>query len=73
MPVVPPGSNAVVTVGGCATTTMLSVFVPVLFAASRTSTVNVEVPAAVGVPEMRPVDATRLSPEGKDPVVTLQL
>ena len=64
-----------VTVGGCgaAATTMLNAFVPVLFAASVTCTVNDAVPAAVGVPEITPVDATRLNPAGNVPALTLQL
>ena len=74
MPVVPPGSDVVVTVGGgCAATAMLKAFVPVLFAASFTCTVNDTVPAVVGVPEITPVDATRLNPAGNVPALTLQL
>ena len=75
MPVVPPGSDVVVTVGGCAAaaTAMLNAFVPVLFAASFTCTVNDTVPAVVGVPEITPVDATRLNPAGNVPALTLQL
>ena len=75
MPAVPPGSDVVVTVGGCAAaaTAMLKAFVPVLFAASVTCTVNDAVPAAVGVPEITPVDATRLNPAGNVPALTLQL
>ena len=73
MPVVPPGSDVVVTVGGGATTAMLKAFVPVLFAASFTCTVNDTVPAVVGVPEITPVDAARLNPAGNVPALTLQL
>ena len=75
MPVVPPGSDVVVTVGGCgaAATAMLSPLVPVLFAASVTCTVNNVVPAVVGVPESTPVDAARLNPAGSVPALTLQL
>ena len=75
VPAVPPGNDVVVTVGGCAAaaTAMLKAFVPVLFAASVTCTVNDTVPAAVGVPEITPVDATRLNPAGNVPALTLQL
>ena len=73
VPVVPPGSDVVVTNGGCAATAMLNAFVPVLFAASVTCTVNDTVPAVVGVPEITPVDATRLNPAGSVPALTLQL
>jgi hypothetical protein len=36
-------------------------------------TVKVEVPAAVGVPEIAPVDALRFNPAGNVPTVTLQV
>ena len=75
VPTVPPGSDEVVTVGGCAAaaTAMLNAFVAVLFAASFTWTVNDKVPAAVGVPEITPVDETRLNPAGKVPALTTQV
>ena len=75
VPAVPPGNDVVVTVGGCAaaTTAMLNAFVPLLFAASVTCIVNDTVPAAVGVPEIMPVDATKLSPAGNVPALTLQV
>jgi hypothetical protein len=75
VPAVPPGKDVVVTVGGCAAaaTVILNAFVPVLFAESVTCTVNDAVPAAVGVPEITPVDATRLNPAGNVPALTLQL
>ena len=75
VPVVPPGSDTVVTVGGwaAAATAILNAFVPLLFAASVTCTVNDTVPAVVGVPEITPVDAARLKPAGSDPALTLQL
>jgi len=75
VPAVPPGNDVLVTVGGCAAaaTAMLNAFVPVLFAESVTCTVNDAVPAAVGVPEIKPVDATRLNPAGNVPALTLQL
>ena len=69
VPTVPPGNDVVVTVGGCAAaaTAMLKAFVPVLFAASVTCTVNDTVAVVVGVPEITPVDATRLNPAGNEP------
>jgi hypothetical protein len=75
VPAVPPGSDVVVTVGGCAAaaTAILNAFVPVLFAASVTCTVNETVPAVVGVPEITPVVATRLNPAGSAPALRLQL
>src|SRR4029077_703859 len=75
LPAAPPGNDVVVTVGGCAAaaTAILKAFAPVLFAASVTCTVNDTVPAAVGVPEITPVDATRLNPAGSVPALTLQV
>jgi hypothetical protein len=46
---------------------MLKDFVAVLLAASLTCTVNDAVAAVVGMPEITPVDATRLSPAGNEP------
>lgn len=40
---------------------------------SVTCTVKAEMPEDVGVPEMVPVEADRISPVGSDPEVTLQL
>jgi hypothetical protein len=75
VPAVPPGRDVVVTVGGCgaAATAMLKALVPVLFAASVTWTVNEAVPAVVGVPEITPVEATRLNPAGNVPALKLQV
>ena len=75
VPAVPPGSDVVVIVGGCAAaaTAMLNAFVAVLFAASVTCTVNDTVPAVVGVPEITPVDEARLNPAGKAPALIDQL
>jgi hypothetical protein len=76
VPALAPVSDVVVTVGGCAAaaTAMLNdAFVPVLFAASVTCTVNETVPAVVGVPEINPVDAVRLNPAGSAPILILQL
>jgi hypothetical protein len=52
---------------------MLNALVAVLLAASVTFTVNDTVPAVVGVPEITPVDATRLNPAGNAPALTLQV
>ena len=75
MPVVAPGRDVVVTKGGCAVvaTKILSAWVAVLLAASFTCTVKEAVPAVVGVPEITPVDAAKLSPAGSAPVLTLQV
>ena len=75
VPVVPPGNDVVVIVGGCgaAAIAILSAFVAELFAASVTFTVNDEVPAVVGVPEIAPVDAVKLKPAGNVPALTLQV
>ena len=62
-------------IGGCgaAATVMLSALVPVLFTPSVTLTVNEAVPAVVGVPEITPVEVTRLNPAGSAPALRLQL
>jgi hypothetical protein len=52
---------------------MLNACDAVLLAASVTCTVNDDVPDVVGVPEMTPVDAVRLSPAGNVPAVMLQV
>ena len=52
---------------------ILSACEPVLFFASFTCTVNDELPAAVGVPEIAPDDAERLKPAGSAPAVMLQV
>jgi hypothetical protein len=51
-------------------TVIVRLFVPDLFRESVTITVNVDAPAAVGVPEMLPVVGSRLSPTGNAPPVT---
>ena len=52
-------------------TVMLSCFVAVagVAAESRTCTVKVALPLAVGVPEITPVEAFRVSPTGSVPTV----
>lgn len=69
----PLGSEFVVMLG-LATTTMDKAFAgEVLPALSLTVTLNVEVPVALGVPLMTPVDEFRDRPAGSNPVVTVQL
>ena len=48
----------------------LTVLVVLWFWASTTLTVKEKVPAVVGVPESRPVEAFRVSPGGRLPAVT---
>ena len=57
--------------GGATATVMLSCFVAVagVAAESRTCTVKVAVPLAVGVPEITPLEAFRVSPAGSVPTV----
>ena len=50
-----------------------SVALAVADALSRTWTVNVNVPAALGVPEMAPVPLVSDSPPGRDPDVSDQV
>lgn len=57
-------------VGVAAATAMLSDFVAVLLFASVTLTVNEDVPDAVGVPEIAPVEAFSVSPAGSEPLLT---
>ena len=71
MPITPAAKVVVVT-DKAGFTTMLK-FAVAVFAVgvseSVTVTVKFEVPEAVGVPEITPVDALRSRPEGKLPVV----
>ena len=66
MPVVPVGRETVVIVKG-AYITIDSGFVLVALFASFTWTVNVEVPAEVGFPDMTPVEPFNDNPYGNDP------
>ena len=72
MPAVPPDREEVETesVGVAAATAMLSDLVAVLLLASVTLTVKVEVPDAVGVPEIVPDEEFRLIPAGSEPLLT---
>jgi hypothetical protein len=71
---VPPGNAAVVIVGdtGAGLIVMLNCCVsfPAPFVAL---TVNVEIPAAVGVPEITPVSAFSVSPSGSAPLSILHV
>ena len=73
MPITPAG-NVVVVTDRAGFTTMLR-FAVAVFAVgvseSVTVTVKFAVPEAVGVPEMAPVEALRVRPAGKLPVVTV--
>jgi hypothetical protein len=72
VPITPAGSDAVVT-DKAGFTTMLRLAVAVLavgVSESVTVTVKLEVPAVVGVPDITPVEALRIRPAGKLPVVT---
>ena len=73
VPTVPPARDEVEMerVGVAAATAMLSDFVAVLLFASVTLTVNEDVPDAVGVPEIAPVEAFSVSPAGSEPLLTL--
>ena len=76
VPVVPPGSDVVVINGDCATAATSILRFAVAVAAgeleSFTCTVKAEVPACVGVPEIRPEPAM-VSPTGKLPFIIDQL
>jgi len=66
---VPPGSEDVViaSAGGATTSDRVTVFVCTGLDESETEKVRLLVPLAVGFPEITPVDAARLSPEGRVP------
>src|SRR5438128_2046438 len=55
--------------GGAAETVIVSDALADCNAASVTATVNVLASVAVGVPVMAPVEASRVSPAGSDPVI----
>jgi hypothetical protein len=52
---------------------MLNALADASLAASSTCAVNDAVPAAVGAPEISPVEAARLRPAGSEPETMLQL
>jgi len=69
-----PAAKVVVVTDRAGLTTMLRFAVAVLavgVSESVTVTVKFVVPEAVGVPEMAPVEAFRIRPAGKLPVVTV--
>ena len=72
MPTVPPDKLEVEIerAGVAAATAILSDFVAVLLLASVTLTVNGDVPDAVGVPEIAPIEAFSVSPAGSEPLLT---
>jgi hypothetical protein len=77
VPCVPLAKEVVLTLSGvpAADTVILSAFVApcaVGLVASVTSTVTLNVPEVVGVPERTPVDAANVNPEGNDPARMLQ-
>ena len=57
--------------GVAAATAILSDLVAVLLFASVTFAVKVDVPDAVGVPEIAPVEALSVNPAGSEPLLTL--
>lgn len=72
MPTVPPVKVAV-EIESADVTAILSDWVAVLLLVSVTFAVNEEVPDAVGVPEMTPVEVFRASPAGSEPLLVLQV
>lgn len=68
-----PAAREVVLMLGAALTAIDKALVAVLEPESVTLTVKLEVPAAVGVPVIAPLEAFRLSPAGKVPVARDQL
>ena len=73
MPTVPPDKLEVEIerAGVAAATAMLSEWVAVLLLESVTFAVNEDVPDAVGVPEIAPVEEFSVSPAGSEPLLTL--
>jgi len=70
VPTVPAASVVVVT-ESCGFTVRVSCFVAVCVCVSESVTVTVKVvPVLLGVPEITPVDAFKVNPAGKLPVVT---
>jgi hypothetical protein len=71
---VPPGSEVVVTERGA--DIVIDKLAEAVFTGlleSVTCTVKLEVPVAVGVPVMAPLEALRLSPPGREPDVSDQV
>jgi hypothetical protein len=75
VPTVPPPSDEVEMASaiGALPIAMLNALADASLAASSTCAVNDAVPAAVGAPEITPVEAARLKPVGSEPETMLQL
>jgi hypothetical protein len=71
-PTVPLASDAVETLNGAGFTRMLNVFDAVAPELSRTWPVKLEVPAALGFPEMTP-PLLNVKPAGSEPALTVQV
>ena len=70
----PPGSEVVATESGIfIVIDRLAVAVLAGLLESVTVTVKLEVPVAVGVPVIVPLEALRLSPAGSEPLVSAQV
>ena len=72
VPAVPPGSE-VVLMESAPEIVIVRLFVAMALLLSATCTVKVLLPAVVGVPVMAPLEALRLRPAGRLPLVTDQL
>ena len=75
MPCVPPAKELVLMLTGVTDTVMFRAFVAVSAVGvveSETCAVKLNVPVEVGVPEMAPVEAVKLSPGGNEPAEMLQ-
>ena len=64
---VAPGGNEEVVIAGSGWIVMLIAAVAASPLVSVTLTVNVEVPATLGLPRIAPVAVFKVSPEGRDP------
>ena len=65
-----PPARAEVGIESACATEILSDFVAVLLFASVTLTLNEDVPDAVAVPEIAPVEAFSVNPAGSEPLLT---
>ena len=72
-PTVPPGSDVVRTDGPAITVMESGCAGEVFPRLSLTVTLNEEVPVALGVPLITPLEEFRLKPPGSDPLLTVQL
>lgn len=69
----PPAETGVLLLGVLETTTVIDGLTASGFTPLVAVTVNVDDPAAVGVPESTPVAALRVKPAGRDPEDTMYL